>query len=473
MRRRLIALTRDPLSLLGSAITTASAVIFVSLFAMELAGFHGGPYIGILAYLILPALFLFGLVLIPLGIWRGRRRARRAAARGEAPPAYPVLDFNLGRTRSMFLGFLILSLINVVILATATYKGVEVMDSTEFCGATCHTVMEPEYTAYQRSPHSRVACVDCHIGPGAGWFAKSKLSGAWQVVSVAFDLYPRPIPTPVHDLRPARETCEQCHWPSKFVGDRLVVRPRYDTDEENTRLTTALLMRIGGRQHRESSGIHWHVDPGVQIRYRSDPTRETIYDVELTRPDGSVTVYRPSEPVPDEIDGEPLEWRLMDCVDCHNRPTHVYRSPAWEMDLALDEGRISGALPFVRREGARLLEEADYPTHEAAAAGLAEDLAAYYRENHPEVFAAERAAIEAAGAEIGRLYGYNVFPEMNVGWDTYPNHIGHEASPGCFRCHNDDHAADDGSTISQDCLSCHELLAIEEQDPEILASLGI
>src|SRR4029079_17698022 len=123
-------------------------------------------------------------------------------------------------------------------------------------------------------------CVDCHIGPGAGWFAKSKLSGTWQVAAVTFDLSPRPIPTPVHNLRPARETCEQCHWPAKFEGDRLKVKEAFDDDEANTPSKTVLLMRVGGRQGSASRVIHWPVDPGVQIRYLSDAKRETIYEVE-------------------------------------------------------------------------------------------------------------------------------------------------------------------------------------------------
>ena len=166
MRTFLIALTRNPISLLGAAITTASALIIVSLFTMDLVGHPGGgPYLGILAYLILPGIFVLGLILIPVGIGLERRRVRRAAARGEAPPAFPVIDLNLSRTRTIVLVFLVLTMVNLVVLSTATYKGVEVMDSTRFCGATCHTVMQPEYTAYQRSPHARVACVNATSAP--------------------------------------------------------------------------------------------------------------------------------------------------------------------------------------------------------------------------------------------------------------------------------------------------------------------
>jgi len=468
MKKRLIAITRDPISLLGVAITTASALLIICLFTFELVGFLGNPYIGILAYLVLPAIFVFGLCLIPIGMVRERRRSRRAVARGEAAPRFPVVDLNISRTRTVVLTVLLLTMANLVILATVTFKGVEVMESSEFCGETCHMVMQPEYTAYQRSPHARVGCVDCHIGPGADWFVKSKLSGAWQVVSVALDLYPRPIPTPVHNLRPARETCEQCHWPTQFVGDRLKVITSHESDEQNTELKSVVLVRVGGMQGRESEGIHWHVDPGNQIRYRSDPTRETIYEVELTLPDGTVKLFEGPESAPDAEIHE--DWRIMDCVDCHNRPTHIYRLPEREVDLAMESGELDRALPYLRRESLEALN-VEYASHDEARTGIADSLVAFYRESYPEVSATKGESIEQASQTLGTIYASNIFPDMKVGWGTYPNHIGHMDFPGCFRCHDDEHRTVDGEYISQDCDTCHTVLAMEEEDPEVLEQL--
>jgi hypothetical protein len=464
MREFLIALMRNPISLAGSAITTASALITFSLFAVDLVRHHQNPYVGILAYLILPAFFVVGLILIPIGIIRERRRSRLAAERGEEKPRFPVIDLNSFRTRKVVVLFLGLTLANLVVLATATYKGVEVMDTTAFCGTTCHTVMIPEFTAYERSPHARVNCVECHIGPGAGWFVKSKLSGAWQVVAVALDLFPRPIPTPIENLRPARETCEQCHWPTKFVGDTLRVMTRFQEDEENTETKTVLLLRVGGVQGREAHGIHWHVDPTHQIRYRSDETREKIYDVELTDPNGTVKLFKNGDLEEEEGNGT---WRTMDCVDCHNRPTHIYRQPGEELDTAIQEGRIDRGLPYVRREGRKLLE-ATYASHQEARDSISTALTTFYGENYPESANGE---VQQAVNAIGDIYTWNVFPVMNVEWDTYPNHIGHESSPGCFRCHNDTHETEDGEVISQDCDTCHTLLAMEEENPEVLEML--
>ena len=466
MKSFFIALTRNWLSLIGAAIVTATAILIVTLFVLESFGLRGSPYMGILAYLILPGLFLVGLLLIPLGIALQRRRDRKAAERGEAPPAFPVIDLNDARTRNRTLVFAALTAINIVILATATYKGVETMESTEFCGQACHSVMAPEHTAFQRGAHASVKCVDCHIGPGANWFVKSKLSGSWQVIAVTFNLYPRPIPTPVHNLRPARETCEQCHWPSKFVGDRIKVIPGYADDETNTEQKSVLLMRVGGQQGSSSQGIHWHVDPGIAIRYLSDEKRETIYQVEMKTAKGEVRSYK----VADAKVPAGAVWRTMDCVDCHNRPSHTFRPPTTEVDLALSDGRIAKDLPFVHREGVRLLK-GDYKSQDEARKAIAQGLQAFYAQQLPAVAAARAKDIQNAGAVLGVLYSSNVFPSMKVGWGTYPNHIGHENSPGCFRCHDDAHQTADGRTISQDCSLCHGLLAVQEKDPEILRSL--
>ena len=469
------SLIQNTISMVGTALALSAFVLILALFAFESMGFQMGPYLGILTYLILPMLFVLGLLLIPIGILLQRRRAARAAEKGEGPPLFPVLDLNSERTRKMVLIFLGVTMLNLTVLAGATFKGVEVMDSNEFCGEACHSVMQPEYTAYQHSPHARVNCVDCHIGPGADWFVRSKLDGAWQMVAVTFDLYPRPIPTPLHNLRPARETCEQCHWPSNYVGDKLMVDTLFAEDEANTELTTALLMRVGGQRGRESYGIHWHVDPDVEIRYRSDESRMNVYDVELTRADGTVKVFEPRGMPPEEERGE---WRQMDCVDCHNRPTHIFRTPSEELDRALASDLIDAGLPYVKREGLRLLEAADYPSHDAAREGLAAALEEFYRENYPEVLADRPEAVAAAGSKLGEIFSRNVFPHMRVTWDTYPDHRGHppvssrEDAPGCFRCHNRRHRTADREAISSDCMLCHSILAEREEEAEILKLLN-
>jgi NapC/NirT cytochrome c family, N-terminal region len=464
MRKHYFAMmTRNTVSLIGTSLAIGSLTLFLSMLVIQFMGLRGGAYLGIITFIALPALLVLGLLLIVLGI-RGERR--RLAARPGEELRFPVLDLNSERTRKALIGLMVLSTISLVVLAGASYKGVEVMDSTAFCGTVCHTVMKPEFTAHSRSPHARVACAGCHIGPGADWFVKSKLSGAWQVVSVALDLYPKPIPTPIENLRPARETCEVCHWPTAFVGDKLRVKSVYMDDEQNTELKTAVLLRVGGLAGRESSGIHWHVNPGIKIRYRSSPDRQQIYDVEMTAEDGTVKLFKAPETPKDASD-----WRVMDCLDCHNRPSHRYNMPVDEVDRAIAKGFMDRTLPYLKRESMRVLE-ADYPDHEVAKAGIARKIRDFYHSNYPEVADQKGAAIEQAIHELQVIYTANVFPEMNVTWGTYPDNIQHFDSPGCWRCHDRKHATDDGQKISRNCGLCHTVLAEEEPDPEILRTLA-
>ncbi len=458
------SITRNGVSLFGTGLAVAALVLIVCLFFMEQLGFHGGPYLGIVIFLILPALFVVGLILIPLGNWLLHRRVRRDPEHADKP-TLPVFDLNQPKTRRWLLILTGATMFNIVIVAGATFKGVEVMETVEFCGLVCHSVMEPEHTAFQRSSHARLTCADCHIGPGADWFVKSKLDGAWQIVSVTFDLYPRPIPTPLHDLRPARETCEQCHWPTRFVGDRLDIRTHFEEDEANTELTTALLLKVGGLAGQRSHGIHWHVDPDVQIRYRSDETREKIWEVEYSEGDNETKVFRERNAPEGGL------WREMDCVDCHNRPSHNYQAPDDEIDVALRDGLIDRTLPYIKKEGLRIID-ARYESHDAARADIAEQLTAYYAESYPELFDERSDDISQAANVLGNIYTVNVFPQMEVWWNTYPEHIGHERSDGCYRCHGRRLRTEDRETISRDCDICHTVLAEREQDPDILTQLN-
>ena len=468
MKNQFAKVSRNPISLAGVVVTTISAIIFLTLFAIELVGFSGGPYVGIMVYVIVPAFFVGGLLLIPFGIWRARRKAKLAAEAGEAPAPedFPVIDLNKVGVRKTVLFFAALTVVNVVIIATATYKGVEVMGSTQFCGTACHSVMTPEYTSYQRSPHARVKCVECHIGSGASWFVKSKLSGSWQVASVLFKLYDRPIPTPIHNLRPARETCEQCHWPAKFVGDRLKIITKFDEDETNTEKKTALLLHVGGTMGSTSRGIHWHVDPGVRVSFVSDEKRETIGDVELTLSDGTHRVYKASTAPAKPVKGT----RNMECVDCHNRPSHIYRLPDEEVDDALFDGRIDRTLPFIRREAVKALK-ATYATREEASEKIRQAVQGFYSASYPDLAKTKALSIDTAVKSVQGIYNSNVWPSMKIAWGAYPSNLGHTAATGCFRCHDDEHKTADGRTIPQDCALCHSLLAEDEADPKILKDL--
>ncbi len=359
--------------------------------------------------------------------------------------------------------------VNIAVASQATYAATEYMDSTTFCGLTCHTVMQPEYTAHADSPHARVDCVACHIGPGASWFVRSKLSGTGQVFAVTFDTYPRPIPSPVQNLRPARETCEVCHWPAKFDAERLRVVSQYADDEKNSLAQTVLMMKIGGG---DRGGIHGvHVGEGVRIRYAySDEKRQTIPWVEYTDRFGHATGYLAAGANAAAV--EKMPTREMDCIDCHNRPAHAFQLPARALDSAMAAGSISSELPFVKEQGVALLKSG-YGSREEAERKMPEELTAYYQKNNPAVLLQSADSIRQAGKAIAALYARNVFPAMKVTWGTYTDNIGHTDSSGCFRCHDGSHTSSTGRTVTQDCGACHNILAMQETNPKILTDLGL
>jgi hypothetical protein len=332
------------------------------------------------------------------------------------------------------------------------------MDSVQFCGVTCHTVMKPEFTAYQDSTHSRVACVQCHIGAGATWFAKSKLSGTRQLFAVAFNTHSRPIPSPVKELRPARDTCETCHWPEKFHGDKIQRIYEYGEDEKNTETLTTLQVHVGGGSERLgiAQGIHWHMNVANQVEYIAiDDKRQVIPWVRVKDRFGSVREYS-AEGVTDEQLAKG-ERRTMDCMDCHNRPSHaIAATPERAVNEVMARGDIPKTLPFIRREAVKALK-VDYPSQDAAEREISRALREFYRSTDPRTYMSSRQDVEKAVQATTAIYRRNVFPEMKVQFGTYPNNIGHMDFPGCFRCHDDNHKSKEGKTISQDCETCHKV----------------
>jgi NapC/NirT cytochrome c family, N-terminal region/Cytochrome c7 and related cytochrome c len=470
--RPAVYLGRNTLTLTGAVLTTSSAVTLVTFWVFNvLMARSVDPYMGIILFLILPGVFVMGLVLIPIGEIRERRRLIRA---GELPPVYPKVDFSEPLLRRAFAWVGSLTMANVIIFSVASYQGVSYMDTPQFCGQTCHTVMRPEYTAYLSSPHQRVECVGCHIGPGAGWFVRSKLSGVRQVFAVTFHTYDRPIPSPVEQLRPARETCEQCHWPQMFTGNKLVLIRKFSEDEKNTELTTALLLKIGGRTWDGEVGIHGrHLDTKSPIEYiATDRQRQTIAQVSYADSSGKKVEYTSTDtkPTPEQLAAG--EHRTMDCVDCHNRPTHVFQLPDRAVDQAMAQGSISSELPFIRKKAVEVLK-VNYADRDTASRQIAASLDDFYRKSYPDVYRDKHALLETSIRQVQAVYLRNVFPAMNVTWGTYPNNLGHMDFPGCFRCHDGSHTSAEGRTIPNDCDTCHTMLAMEEQNPKVLTDLGI
>jgi nitrate/TMAO reductase-like tetraheme cytochrome c subunit len=458
---KLRELVRNPISLVGLALAVVAFGNFLFLFFIDLTSEHPSPYVGILAYMVAPAFLVAGLALVPLGTWYDRRKRRQQPG---VQVRYLHVDFNDPSQRGA-LTFVFTFLIGFIGLSVVgSYKAYEFTDSVQFCGQLCHSVMAPEYTAYQLSPHARVACVDCHVGAGATWYVKSKLSGARQVFATALKTYPRPIPTPVHNLRPAAQTCEQCHWPKKFYGAQLKVFTHYSSDETNTPRQLRMLINVGGGDPATGAveGIHWHMNIANEITYvATDDKRQVIPYIHVKDMQGRETEYsvKDSPLTKDQI--AKAEKHRMDCVDCHNRPTHIYVPPDLSVDNSLLAKRLDVSLPFLKQQSVAALT-ANYDTTDAAMQGIAKSVESFYETKYPALAHSKQLEIRAAVDELQRIYRNTTFPEMKLNWQTHPNNIGHYYFNGCFRCHDGQHVSADGKVVTKDCQTCHSVLSQQE-----------
>jgi hypothetical protein len=447
-------------SIIGATIALISFFLILFLFIITAVFNQGSSYIGVVIYIALPTLLVIGLVMIPIGMIRKLRKIKKGGEVKEH--RWPQIDFNDRRHRNAFMIFSVGTVIFLLISAVGSYEAFHYTESVEFCGTLCHNVMKPEYVAYQHSPHARVACVDCHVGAGADWYVKSKLSGLYQVYAVTFNVFPRPIPVPIRNLRPARETCEECHWPEKFYARQLRIERHYLPDQDNTEWDIHLQMKIGPelRALGLQNGIHWHINPDIKVEYVSTTDdREVIPWVRYTNlKTGKVFVYEDAvKPLkPGQMDT--LEMRTMDCMDCHNRPSHNYQTPIHAVNNAMAAGIIPRELPEVKFMAMSVMN-VPYGTEDSAMMGIDSAMREYYAMAYPELYESRRELVDQAIKGIQDEFRKNIFPEMKVNWAVYPNHIGHLEFNGCFRCHNDRHAAADGRKIPMDCNLCHEIIA--------------
>ena len=458
-RRRIPHVFRNFISLAGLAVVVASFLAIVFLILLELAGATDNPYLGIFTYMIFPAILIFGILIALVGAIFERRRRRKLSP--SEIDAYPKLDLNQPQQRRAAFIFLGLTFLFIFLSAYGSYRAHEYTNSIEFCGKLCHSVMKPEFVAYQASPHARVTCVECHVGEGAGWYVRSKLSGLRQVYAVTFNTYSKPIPTPVHNLRPAQDTCEHCHWPAKFFGAQLKIFNRYAYDEKNSLSQTRMLINTGGGSPEtgQVQGIHWHMNIANEVTYIArDEQRQDIRWVRIKDRQGNVTEYfkRGETMTPAEIEAAENK-RVMDCVDCHNRPSHIYLPPDTAVNDALVAGKLDVSLPYIKRQSVEVLMK-PYATTEEALSSISTGLDSFYRTNYADVYAAKGGAIKQAIAEIQRIYQTFFFPEMRTDWRSHPNNIGHYYYQGCFRCHDGQHVSPAGKVIRTECNICHTVL---------------
>lgn len=448
-------LYRNYLSFVGFAISAASLISIVLLALIELTSGSDNPYTVLVTYILLPGALLFGIALILTGMLFERRRRRKFPDAGV--PAYPILDLNDAARRRKLLVLVCVTFAFLFMSAFGSYRAFEYTESVAFCGQQCHAVMKPEFVAYNASPHARVGCVACHVGGGAEWYVRSKFNGMHQLYAVTFRTYNKPIETPLHNMRPADETCAKCHWPEKFLGEKLRVFNHFGFDESNSLSQARMLIKVGGGspESGEVGGIHWHMNLANEVTYvATDEKRQNIPWVRLKDRNGVVTEYsvKDGSLSPEQLAS--MDKRRMDCIDCHNRPTHIYLSPNEAVDNALAAGRIDVGLPFIKAKAVEVLS-VDYQTNDEAVAAIARDLPSYYQASYPGVFSSRRAAVDQAVAEVQRIYQTYFFPEMRTNWTSHINNIGHLTAQGCFRCHDGRHFSPEGKVIRNECAICH------------------
>jgi len=448
------------ISTAGAAISLVIGLTILFLLVVNLVSSTTNPYLGVLLYLVLPSFLVAALLLIPLGMYF----KWRAFLKGEElhPHRWPSIDLNNPLHRNAAAVFVFGTVLFLLLSSVGVYRAYQFTDSVAFCGLVCHKVMAPEYSTYHGSPHARVRCVDCHIGPGAGWYAKSKLSGLYQVYATIAGKYPRPIPTPIKDLRPVQEECNQCHWPQKFFGAQQREFIHYLYNKENTYWPVNMLINTGGGNpgDAQASGIHWHMNIAVKVEYAArDKQKQDIPWVRVTdRRTERVSVYEDiTHPFPKK-ELETAELRVMDCIDCHNRPSHKFNSPDHEIDLAIFAKKIEQSIPDIKKAAVDSIGR-QYDSNASAMEGITKTITDYYKSNYPGLYPKKENMINDAVRETKKAFEENIFPAMRAKWSYYPDNIGHFIFRGCMRCHDGKHRAADGSVITNDCHACHIILS--------------
>jgi nitrate/TMAO reductase-like tetraheme cytochrome c subunit len=355
------------------------------------------------------------------------------------------------------------------VAAVGGVTAIHYSETSAFCGM-CHT-MDPELKAYAMSPHKEVKCAECHVEPGAAGFIKAKANGTKQLIGIMTGNFPTPIPPPDHaDLPSVKDTCLECHSLNQITENggpmKLVLRPRYRLDETNTRESVAVLLRPGGLGEAGGArGVHWHVQQTVT--YTSKDIRAQKIDlVEFKGKDGTIEQFIAGTEVGVSTDVKPDIDRLkssetnrqMDCIDCHNRVGHAVASPDQAVDEAMAAGKISADLPFIKRDSVALLN-GNYASLDAADKAIT-GLRNTYASKYPLVFKSKNAQVTGAIDELKSVYRLIATPAMKVQAKTYPDNLGHQTSPGCFRCHDGAHflvvkGKITNEKIPSECSTCH------------------
>ncbi len=445
----------NPATLSGALITIISFILVVFLIILEFFIGENSPYLGIITFVVTPTFLIFGLLLIALGAIKENRRLLQMA---DTTKRLPVIDLNNPKHQIATIVFTLGTIIIVALSVFGTFKAYEYTDSDAFCGKVCHEVMEPEYTAYLDSPHSRVGCVKCHINPEADWKEKAKISGIYQIYSVMFNKYNRPITTPIQNLRPNQNTCEQCHLPKHFYSETKKDYDIFTNDENNSEYKHSLLIKVGGGspEFGNNSGIHWSMNLANEITYLPLDDKRNIIPWVKSRSTitGKEVVYKDTSVKFSTDLLKPANMRRMDCIDCHNRQSHIFSQPNSTINKYIAANMIDRTLPYIKSIGVQTLDNF-VRSRETSYDDIKSYIWNFYKTNYPEIAISKKDAINRTISQLNKIYLRNYFPNMNVNWKDFQSNIGHMQSPGCYRCHDGKHVSNDGKVISQDCNICH------------------
>ena len=315
--------------------------------------------------------------------------------------------------------------------------------------------MPPEYTSYLASPHARVDCVECHIGRDfVATRIGRKAGDIKHIIALAFKTYEFPIHA--ETMRPARETCETCHFPEKFSDDSLREIRTFADDLANTPSSIYITLKTGGGTKREGlgRGIHWHIENEVNY-YASDQDEQDIPYVQVISDDGTIEEYIDIETDFDPSAISPEELNQMDCITCHNRITHLVPNPEAAVDEMMTRGAISPLIPEIRRKSIEAIRTS-YDSKAHALNGIA-GLRDYYRINYGAFYQINKELINSAVDALVEYYDSSVFPEQKSDWESHINNMGHTNTAGCFRCHDGKHLNMEEEAIRLECNLCHSI----------------
>lgn len=454
MRMKLPKSIYNNISAIGAILIVGSIIELILQFFILIFSNQSGYFLGVFLFVFAPINLFLGVILILTGIKKKERTNKLKMQDGE-------LDDEYISQRNALVVFIVGLGIFFIVIMIGNIKTMNFANSDAFCGEVCHSAMEPEFITYKNSKHDDVSCIHCHYNEDDDLLLKSKLAALRQITTILGGNYNLPLSTPSHTLRPIRSTCVHCHRPILFDPETIRLKEHYLVDEENSRWNINLVLKIGNEQTSEIfiKGIHWHVHPDNLVQYVSNNNKQEIpwiRYINKTRNDTTLYIDNSSGFNLSYLDT--LEIWEMDCMDCHNRTSHNFMAPSQFINQQLSLGNIYSSIPEIKSNLLEICEEI-FPSIDSLKTFSSLYIKEFYKENYIEYYESnEKIIISSIDAFVDE-YAKNIFPAMNVSWQSYSSNIGHLYYKGCFRCHNDLHKSEEGKILKRDCNLCHTITA--------------